>query len=252
MATTTNWDTLYGATAPTSTYLENVATSGLAHQGISIIGTGNGLGVGGQGVQLMGVSGIALPALDILAPFANVENINFALMAAQVAKGAIRVKNGLESGADTPQGYAYGCSISHCGFEAGTTASPMIYVGSAPATLIEGCSFRDCLISIRLASASHTNDCNVVRGNHFTASSLALISHCIGVNDNDNLLIIGNAFAHGVPTSGAKKYIVVAGTANGSVVGNYFAVTGTAMATNNTLGSLTFGANWGMAGPYIT
>jgi hypothetical protein len=112
--TTTNWDTLYGASAPTGTYLENATITALTKSGLNIIGTGNGTGVQGKGVQWMGVSGIVSPTVEIRAAFVNVENIIFSPMAAQVtvASSVIRMYNVAASG-----GYAYGCSIINCGFE---------------------------------------------------------------------------------------------------------------------------------------
>ena len=251
MSTATTWDTLYSATAPTSTYLDNVTIAPLTKNGLSIIGTGNGLGVAGQAVQWMGVSGIALPTAYVKSAFVNIENINFGFMAAQTTQGVVQLYNGVTP--DTVRGYAYGCSIVHCGFEYNTSSNAAIWIESAPGCRVEDCTFRNVKVGIQVASNDHTVDVCYILRNRFLLSAVTNGANCIAVGTAYNMVINDNYFGHGLPTAGTyDKYIYCSGTVSGTVQGNYFGVTGVALGTINTLSNLTGGGNFSLQGPFTS
>jgi hypothetical protein len=248
--TTTGWDTLYGATAPTSTYLENLSTTVETHNGISIIGTGNGLGVGGKAVQLSGVSGIAGETIDVRSAFVNIENIMFGRMAAQVTldSSIIRLYN------YSTVGEAYGCTVANCGFEYNVNPEGCIRVDGAFGCAILGNTFRNVEVPIYVSSLDHVVDVLYIESNRFNVSALTLISADIVIGDAYNVQINSNYFGHGIPghVGGYLKYIYCAGTVSGTVQGNYFGVTGVALGTNCTLSNLTGGGNFSLQGPYTS
>lgn len=207
--------------------------STITQYGLSIIGTQIGKGHGSQhlSTQFRGYSSaLATPALKLVAPGMNLENICWRRGGSTVA--AVQV-----------YGTAFNSTIYNCTFQKVTTY-PALLVTDAYYVGIYNCVFQECALGITFhAAASNPSHC-MVKGCNFITDAASTISADIWVNATGtgayDLNIQDCHFNHVVPTGGLNKYFVAGAASTGMVSNCYTGAAATAVASNFTLNGLTY------------
>ena len=188
---------------------------------ISIIGTGK-LSKGGLANEtyLRGHRGAVTPTLDIIGPYATVENLGFRynVPVTEQVNSIINIDNYDET---TQAGYA--ATINNCTFRDytyGSTGHAAVWIESAHWCAVLGCTFEHSKIGIGVGSSKEKVNGVVIAGNTFTGATTD-ISIAIRLSDIDHVDINGNSFQFAQPAGGApNSYIYTVGAVCGGVVRN--------------------------------
>lgn len=198
-----------------------------AKQMMSLIGVGPTTSGGRpiRSTRLIGTSGTASPVLTINADSIGLENLRFSF--ATSCTFAVYAAYGEDT-----TGYGSNLSMYNCRASGFTSAATIKVIGSQGVT-IKNCGFVDNLISIDIRSATATTTDILIQNNVFGSNGTAasLISADINMDAQGScyIAILGNAFAHLIPSAGApNRWINVTNVRQGLVAFNSFGgVTGT-------------------------
>lgn len=254
-------DTIYIRPKAVGTYYtESCVVPVTTHAGLNIIGTGNGKGNSVYQACTFRNSSNSVDdsVLELRSSFANVENIHFWSRAAQTHGF------GIAGRWNTGSGLNIGSSIINCTFGVDVDDHPAtagvvqsaIRLDSTEGWLIENCFFQDCRVGISLASTVSACYSIVIKNNIF-AGLAANVAADLMISDSYRSVITDNHFAHAKPSNNAgsmNEYVFVIGgtTTTGYFGGNHQGASDVASGTNNNLGSLVLGGNFGSGGPWTS
>lgn len=212
----------------------NIAT-GAARQGLSILGTHKGRGIGGNSAcAIAPVAGLTTATILVESPNVNIENLLVKMVTGQTA-GAI--------GAVDSTSRSWGLTINNCSFKNFTTpvdASKIaaIMLDNNHWTTIENCWFRECYWGINFGSSG-----GVIEGlyvdNCVFVGAAAKWEADIYYGDVKNIHINNCRFAHALPafpTGTGLKYIIGSGANGTGLISNCaFAIGASNIASTMTL-----------------
>lgn len=245
-------------------YTENVIVPVGTHAGLGIIGVTRSKGNSVyQACTFRGVVAVDDPILELGSSFNHIENLHFWSRAAQTHGFGILGNWNTAQHASTTL-LNIGSSIINCTFaqdvddaEAGAgVVQSAVRLDSTEGWLIEDCFFQDCRVGISLGSTASACYSIVITNNHFGGLA-SKIAADIMLSDSLRTMITNNHFAHAKPSNNAgsmNEYVFVIGgtTTTGYFGGNHQGAADVASATNNNLGSLVLGGNFGGGGPWTS
>lgn len=240
-------------------YTENVVIPSATKAGLKIIGSTNSKGNSVyQACTFRGVVAVDSAIIEARSSFLNVENLHFWSRAAQTHGFAIIGRW------NTGSGLNIGSSLVNCSFAqdvddaeaAAGVVQSAVRLDSTEGWLIEDCFFQDCRVGISLASTASACYSIVIHHNHFGGLASKIAADLM-ISDSYRTMITDNHFAHAKPSNNAgsmNEYVFVIGgtTTTGYFGGNHQGAADVASATNNNLGSLVLGGNWGSGGPWTS
>ncbi len=196
--------------------------------GLSIIGTGKGVGIGSK-VQVMiePASGSTDSTLTVASPAFTIENCG--LKAVTSATGAIVADRGASVTTS-----AYGLTVSNCffkDFKATGGSTGTINLISTHWSTIQHCIFREAGMAINLSSGLVKINGPVIRDCTFTGVASDW-SVDIRVGDVKGIEIDSCRFLHATPTGGRNIYIDNVGTAVSGIMSNLYFADTSATASN--------------------
>src|SRR3990167_4529674 len=240
-------------------YTENVTIPSATKANLSIIGAGNGKGNSVyQACTFRGVVAVDSAVIEARSSFLNAENLHFYSRAAQTHGFAVIGRW------NTGSGLNIGSSLINCTFQqdvddneaAAGIVQSAVRLDSTEGWLIENCFFQDCRVGISIGSTASACYSIVMTKNHFGGLA-SKIAADIMLSDSYRTMITENHFAHAKPSNNAgsmNEYVFVIGgtTTTGYFGGNHQGAADVASATNNNLGSLVLGGNFGSGGPWTS
>jgi hypothetical protein len=215
--------------------------------GISLIGTGVGLGMPGRWqTYLRGESTVtSSPTLDIKSCCTTVENLAFHRGASTVGQVRSMFTNAVR--------YGFGNTISNCLFRYADGAGGFIS-DAAWYDTVQNSTFLRCRIGIYITSGNSVPTGITITGNDFIGLTTDIDAD-IFINDADRILIKDCYFNHAVPAhaSGSYlRYIYAATAATGLVANCYTGAVDPTVADNMTLNGILYSNIWGDGvGPFV-
>ena len=212
----------------------NIAT-GAAMQGLSIVGTHSGLGIGANSqCALAPVAGLTPATVLVESPCVTIENFLIKTVTGQTG-GAI--------GAVDSTNRSWGLTVNNCSFKNFITYDTATAIGAIMLdnnhwTTIDNCTFRECYVGVNFGSSGgvieglYMNNCDF----HGAAAKW---DADIYMGDVKNIRITNCRFNHALPAVPAGEklhYIVMAGTnGTGIICDCYFSLDSANVAANMTL-----------------
>ena len=198
--------------------VSNIAT-GEDVQGLSIIGTHSGKGIGANSqCALAGVSAVTTATVLVESPCVNIENFLIKMISGQTG-GCI--------GAVDTTARSWGLTVNNCSFKNFITANnatkiAAIMLDNNHWTTIENSFFRECYWGINFGSSAGVIEGLYVRNCEFVGAAATWESD-IYMGDVKNIIIDSCRFAHALPafpTGTGLHYITMAGSAGTGIISN--------------------------------
>jgi len=219
---TTNW------TIPYTTY------------GLSIIGTGSGVGQARASVtNLQGASGATTAVISLNAPFCSIENIGLKTGSSTTAL----IK---QQFADSAAQQAFHNSYYNVWFR-NTASSPGLIIDSGSYDVVESCTFSGCAYGVIYQSYNAVPNAQVLSNCNFDNTAAGSYDDISSTGGMTRALIKGCNFNHAEPSGGGhSKYIYMATTSTGLISSCYTGSSDATVATNFTLNGLTYSNCWAL------
>jgi len=208
--------------------------------GLSIIGTGSGVGQARASVtNLQGASGATTAVVSLNAPFCSIENIG-------VKTGSSTTALIKQKMADDSVTQAFHNSYYNVWFR-NTGSSPGLIIDSGSYDVVEGCTFSGCAYGVIYQSYNAVPVAQVLSNSNFDNTAAGSYDDVSSTGGLTRALITGCNFNHAEPSGGGhSKYIYMATTSTGLISSCYTGSSDATVATNFTLNGLTYSNCWAL------
>jgi len=208
------------------------------HYGLSLIGTGIGVGsAGAQRTCLQGgsTSTATNPVLTLNAPFCNIENIGFKNGASTAALIYTKWANDsvTQGGMNSFYNVWFRNTKSAATFKG-------LHMDSGNYDNVIKCTFSSCDFGIYLSSNNNETSQLVIRDCDFMGLPAEVDCDIYSVGGAKRVLITGCNFNHSIPTGGTNKYVSFGATSTGLFSNSYLGAAATTVGTNTTLNGILY------------